>query len=130
MRNFSPSVSYTCNVFVKFKDQTHDCRSFTSWTFQPGNTPLAQVLEAEAAPYQRYLPPTPTPMTYLLTQAVGRIYMDNLDNVQSSWVLQGLKVGQLALNFGANDLGSIMMEMLFKRWYNVSSYNRRFYSVD
>jgi len=85
-------------------------RSFTSWTFQPGGTPLAKVLEAGIAPYQRHLPPTPTPFTYLLTQAVGRIYLDNLDNVQSSWVTQGLKVGQAALFFGANDMGSIMIE--------------------
>jgi cyclic dehypoxanthinyl futalosine synthase len=92
------------------QDETHGFRSFTSWTFQPGGTPLARVLEAGVAPYQRHLPPTPTPFTYLLTQAVGRIYLDNVDNVQSSWVTQGLKVGQAALLFGANDMGSIMIE--------------------
>jgi cyclic dehypoxanthinyl futalosine synthase len=92
------------------QDETGGFRSFTSWTFQPGGTPLARVLEAGVAPYQRHLPPTPTPFTYLLTQAVGRIYLDNLDNVQSSWVTQGLKVGQAALFFGANDMGSIMIE--------------------
>lgn len=92
------------------QDETGGFRSFTSWTFQPGGTPLSHVLDAGIAPYQRWLPPTPTPVTYLLTQAVGRIYLDNLDNVQSSWVTQGLKVGQAALMFGANDLGSIMIE--------------------
>lgn len=92
------------------QDESKGFRSFTSWTFQPGGTPLGQLLEAGAAPYQRHLPPTPTPFTYLLTQAVGRIYLDNLDNVQSSWVTQGLKVGQSALFFGANDMGSIMIE--------------------
>jgi cyclic dehypoxanthinyl futalosine synthase len=92
------------------QDETHGFRSFTSWTFQPGGTPLARILEAGVAPYQRHLPPTPTPFTYLLTQAVGRIYLDNVDNVQSSWVTQGLKVGQAALLFGANDMGSIMIE--------------------
>lgn len=94
----------------ELQDETGGFRSFTSWTFQPGGTPLARVLEAGAAPYQRHLPPRPTPFTYLLTQAVGRIYLDNLDNVQSSWVTQGLKVGQAALFFGANDMGSIMIE--------------------
>ncbi len=92
------------------QDESKGFRSFTSWTFQPGGTPLGKLLEAGAAPYQRHLPPTPTPFTYLLTQAVGRIYLDNLDNVQSSWVTQGLKVGQAALFFGANDMGSIMIE--------------------
>jgi cyclic dehypoxanthinyl futalosine synthase len=92
------------------QDETRGFRSFTSWTFQPGGTPLGKLLEAGAAPYQRHLPPTPTPFTYLLTQAVGRIYLDNLDHVQSSWVTQGLKVGQAALFFGADDMGSIMIE--------------------
>lgn len=92
------------------QDESQGFRSFTSWTFQPGGTPLGKLLDAGAAPYQRHLPPTPTPYTYLLTQAVGRIYLDNLDNVQSSWVTQGLKVGQAALLFGANDMGSIMIE--------------------
>ncbi|MCW2973090.1 MAG: Radical domain protein [Thermoleophilia bacterium] len=92
------------------QDETGGFRSFTSWTFQPGGTPLAKVIEAGVAPYQRHLPPPPTPFTYLLTQAVGRIFLDNVDNVQSSWVTQGLKVGQAALFFGANDMGSIMIE--------------------
>ncbi|MBC7461425.1 MAG: dehypoxanthine futalosine cyclase [Thermoleophilia bacterium] len=94
----------------ELQDETGGFRSFTSWTFQPGGTPLAQVIEAGVAPYQRHLPPPPTPFTYLLTQAVGRIFLDNVDNVQSSWVTQGLKVGQAALFFGANDMGSIMIE--------------------
>lgn len=92
------------------QDETAGFRSFTSWTFQPGGTPLAKVLETGIAPYQRHLPPAPTPFTYLLTQAVGRIFLDNVVNVQSSWVTQGMKVGQTALFFGANDMGSIMME--------------------
>lgn len=92
------------------QDEGKGFRAFTSWTFQPGGTPLGALLDAGAAPYQKHLPPTPTAFTYLLTQAVGRIYLDNLENVQSSWVTQGLKVGQTALMFGANDLGSIMIE--------------------
>ena len=44
------------------------------------------------------------------TQALSRIYLDNVPNIQSSWVTQGLEIGQVALKFGANDLGSIMIE--------------------
>ena len=47
---------------------------------------------------------------YLKTQAVARLYLDNFPNIQSSWVTQGLKIGQLALLFGANDMGSLMIE--------------------
>ena len=47
---------------------------------------------------------------YLKTQAVARLYLDNFQNIQSSWVTQGLKIGQLALLFGANDMGSLMIE--------------------
>jgi cyclic dehypoxanthinyl futalosine synthase len=47
---------------------------------------------------------------YLKTQAVSRLYLDNFMNIQSSWVTQGLKIGQLALLFGANDMGSLMIE--------------------
>ena len=52
----------------------------------------------------------PTSFDYLLTQAVSRIYLDNVDHIQSSWVTQGMKIGQVALEFGADDLGSIMIE--------------------
>jgi cyclic dehypoxanthinyl futalosine synthase len=47
---------------------------------------------------------------YLRTQAVSRLYLDNVPNIQSSWVTQGAKIGQLALYFGANDMGSLMIE--------------------
>jgi cyclic dehypoxanthinyl futalosine synthase len=47
---------------------------------------------------------------YLKTQAVARLYLDNFANIQSSWVTQGLKIGQLALVYGANDMGSLMIE--------------------
>ena len=52
----------------------------------------------------------PTSFDYLLTQAVSRIYLDNVDHIQSSWVTQGMKIGQVALEFGADDLGSVMIE--------------------
>jgi cyclic dehypoxanthinyl futalosine synthase len=48
-------------------------------------------------------------MSKLRTQAISRIYLDNIANVQSSWVTQGQEIGQIALHYGANDLGSIMI---------------------
>jgi cyclic dehypoxanthinyl futalosine synthase len=81
------------------QDEAPGFRAFISWTFQPDNTRLgAQVTE------------TPTSFDYLLTQAVSRIYLDNVDHIQSSWVTQGMKIGQVALHFGADDLGSVMLE--------------------
>lgn len=55
------------------------------------------------------LPPSGA-FEYLKTQAVSRLYLDNIPNVQSSWVTQGEKIGQIALRFGANDMGSLMIE--------------------
>jgi cyclic dehypoxanthinyl futalosine synthase len=81
------------------QDEHHGFRAFISWTFQPDHTRLgAQVSE------------TPTSFDYLLTQAVSRLYLDNFEHIQSSWVTQGLKIGQVALHFGADDMGSIMIE--------------------
>ena len=70
--------------------------AFIAWTFQPENT----VLKA----------PTVGAHEYLRMQALSRIYLDNIPNIQSSWVTQGQEVGQIALKYGANDLGSIMIE--------------------
>ncbi len=70
--------------------------AFICWTFQAEHTRLKA--------------PTVGAQEYLRTQALGRIYLDNFTNVQSSWVTQGLEIGQVALKFGANDLGSIMIE--------------------
>ena len=70
--------------------------AFICWTFQAGHTKLKG--------------PTVGAHEYLRTQALGRIYLDNFTNVQSSWVTQGQEIGQVALKFGANDLGSIMIE--------------------
>ena len=70
--------------------------AFIAWTFQPENT----VLRA----------PTVGAHEYLRMQALSRIYLDNVPSIQSSWVTQGQEVGQIALKFGANDLGSIMIE--------------------
>ena len=70
--------------------------AFIGWTFQAEHTKLKA--------------PTVGAHEYLRTQALSRIYLDNFENIQSSWVTQGLEIGQIALKYGANDLGSIMIE--------------------
>jgi cyclic dehypoxanthinyl futalosine synthase len=85
----------------ELQDEMHGFRAFISWTFQrDGNRLSDQVPEKTR----------PTSFDYLLTQAVSRIYLDNVDHIQSSWVTQGMKVGQVALGFGADDMGSVMIE--------------------
>ena len=78
------------------QDKSKGFTAFISWTFQPENTKLRA--------------PTVGGHEYLRTQALSRIYLDNFSNIQSSWVTQGLEIGQVALKYGANDLGSIMIE--------------------
>jgi cyclic dehypoxanthinyl futalosine synthase len=78
------------------QDKTGGFTAFIGWTFQPENTRLSG--------------PGAGAHEYLRTQALSRIYLDNFANVQSSWVTQGPDLGQVALAFGANDLGSIMIE--------------------
>ena len=70
--------------------------AFICWTFQPENT----VLKAQ----------TVGATEYLRTLAIARLFLDNFDNFQSSWVTQGPKIGQVSLEYGANDFGSVMME--------------------
>jgi cyclic dehypoxanthinyl futalosine synthase len=79
------------------QDETGGFTAFICWTFQPDHTAMKDTPPAGA-------------FDYLRTQAVARLYLDNISNIQSSWVTQGLKVGQLALWFGANDMGSLMIE--------------------
>jgi cyclic dehypoxanthinyl futalosine synthase len=81
----------------QLQDETRGFTAFICWTFQPDNTDMADI------------PPAGS-FDYLKTQAVARLYLDNFPNIQSSWVTQGLKMGQLALLFGANDMGSLMIE--------------------
>ncbi|HVM62161.1 MAG TPA: cyclic dehypoxanthinyl futalosine synthase [Verrucomicrobiae bacterium] len=78
------------------QDRTHGFTAFICWTFQRENTRLKV--------------PSVGSHEYLRTQALARIVLDNFDNVQSSWVTQGPQIGQIALKFGANDFGSVMME--------------------
>lgn len=70
--------------------------AFIAWTYKAGNTALGGA-EASSAEYLR-------------TQAIARLFMDNIPNIQSSWVTQGKEIGQVALRFGANDMGSTMIE--------------------
>ena len=81
----------------RLQDETGGFTAFICWTFQPEHTAMADVPPAGA-------------FEYLRTQAISRLYLDNIRNIQSSWVTQGPKVGQLALFFGANDMGSLMIE--------------------
>jgi cyclic dehypoxanthinyl futalosine synthase len=85
----------------ELQDETRGFRAFISWTFQDDGNRLGHKVPRESMP---------TSFDYLLTQAVSRIYLDNVDHIQSSWVTQGLKIGQVALGFGADDLGSVMIE--------------------
>ena len=83
------------------QDETRGFRSFTSSTYQSQGNRLASLAPQSARP---------TTFAYRLTQPALRIYLDNVDHIQSSWVTQGLKVGQVALEFGADDMGSVMIE--------------------
>ncbi|GBD35694.1 Cyclic dehypoxanthine futalosine synthase [bacterium HR36] len=87
----------TLEQLRQLQDETGGFTAFICWTFQPENTDLAHIPPAGA-------------FEYLKTQAVSRLYLDNIPNIQSSWVTQGPKIGQLALLFGANDMGSLMIE--------------------
>jgi cyclic dehypoxanthinyl futalosine synthase len=81
----------------QLQDETGGFTAFISWTFQPDHTDMADVPPAGA-------------FEYLKNQAISRLYLDNIPNIQSSWVTQGPKIGQIALFFGANDMGSLMIE--------------------
>jgi cyclic dehypoxanthinyl futalosine synthase len=78
------------------QDETRGFTAFITWSYQPSNTELGG---SEA-----------TGIDYLRTLAIARLVLDNFDNLQASWVTQGGKVGQLSLAFGANDMGSVMIE--------------------
>ncbi len=80
----------------ELQDETGGFTAFITWSYQPQHTELGG---AEA-----------TGVDYLRTLAIARLVLDNFDNLQASWVTQGGKVGQLSLAFGANDMGSVMIE--------------------
>ena len=81
------------------QDETGGFRAFIPWSFQSGRTEL-----------RGHRPRRPPAVEYLMTLAVSRLYLDNVPHIQASWVTQGLKIGQVALRFGADDLGSTMIE--------------------
>jgi cyclic dehypoxanthinyl futalosine synthase len=80
----------------ELQDDTGGFTAFITWSYQSSNTLLGG---SEA-----------TGVDYLRTLAIARLVLDNFDNIQASWVTQGGKVGQLSLAFGANDMGSVMIE--------------------
>ncbi|HXY06675.1 MAG TPA: cyclic dehypoxanthinyl futalosine synthase [Terriglobales bacterium] len=83
----------------ELQEETGGFTAFIPWTFQPAHTALGGRHWDEA-----------TAVEYLKTLAISRLYLSNFENVQSSWVTQGLKVCQLGLQFGGNDVGSVMLE--------------------
>ena len=80
----------------RLQEETGGFRAFITWTFQPGNTALGGEKTSS--------------WDYMRTLALTRLYMDNVAHIQGSWVTQGERIGQLTLGFGADDLGSIMLE--------------------
>lgn len=80
----------------ELQDETGGFTAFIAWTFQPKNTPYKDKFCGA--------------FEYLKTVAIARLYLDNFDNLQASWVTQGDKIAQLSLVFGVNDLGSLMLE--------------------
>ena len=81
------------------QDETGGFTAFIPWTFQRENTALGRKIKEEL-----------TGMDYLRMLAVSRLFLDNVDHIQSSWLTQGLRLGQVALRCGADDMGSIMIE--------------------
>jgi cyclic dehypoxanthinyl futalosine synthase len=81
------------------QDETGGFTAFIPWTFQRENTALGRKITEE-----------PTGIDYLKMVSVSRLFLDNVQHIQSSWLTQGLRLGQTALRFGADDMGSIMIE--------------------
>ena len=95
-------LEHRVNHFQRIYDLQEETGGFTAfipWTFQPENTALGGRGWDEA-----------TAVEYLKTLAISRVFLSNIENVQSSWVTQGLKVCQIGLRFGGNDVGSVMIE--------------------
>ncbi len=97
----------------ELQDRTGGFTAFIPWSFQPGNTDLSRGgvtphLQDSAFGQGGIYPATA--VDYLRVLALSRVYLDNVENIQASWVTQGLKLAQVALRFGANDFGSTMIE--------------------
>jgi cyclic dehypoxanthinyl futalosine synthase len=82
----------------RLQEETGGFTAFIPWIFAPENTPLGKKV------------PEATAVDYLKTLAISRMYLDNIDHIQSSWLTPGIKVCQLGLQFGADDVGSILIE--------------------
>ena len=96
------TVEHRVNHFEqvrRLQEETGGFTAFIPWSFQPNNTALGGRGWDEA-----------TAVEYLKVLAISRLYLSNIENVQSSWVTQGLKVLQMGLRFGGNDVGSVMLE--------------------
>ncbi|SMP15750.1 cyclic dehypoxanthinyl futalosine synthase [Desulfurobacterium pacificum] len=87
------------NVLRELQDRTGGFTAFIPWSYQPDNTELGKEVREKSSGEK-----------YLRVLAVARVFLDNFDNVQASWVTQGGKMAQVALKFGANDFGSLMIE--------------------
>jgi cyclic dehypoxanthinyl futalosine synthase len=107
------------DVIRNLQDKTGGFTAFIPWSFQPGNTELAsqksevrsKKSEKDSSLVTRHSSLNiATAVDYLRVLAVSRVYLDNIKNIQASWVTQGLKMAQVALRFGANDFGSTMIE--------------------
>jgi cyclic dehypoxanthinyl futalosine synthase len=93
----------------KLQDKTGGFTAFIPWSFQPGNTEISRGVSRYVRTSGDIFHPA-TGVEYLRVLALSRIYLDNVTNIQASWVTQGLKMAQVALRFGANDFGSTMLE--------------------
>jgi cyclic dehypoxanthinyl futalosine synthase len=82
----------------RLQEETGGFTAFIPWIFAPENTPLGKKV------------PEATAVDYLKTLAISRIYLDNIDHIQSSWLTPGIKICQIGLQFGADDVGSILIE--------------------
>ena len=90
------------------QDETGGFTAFICWTHQPPHEAPWYDNRKDGVDMSKM--PEAGAFEYLKTQAIGRLYLDNIPNIQSSWVTQGEKIGQIALSFGANDMGSLMIE--------------------
>ncbi len=102
MFGIGDTVEHRVNHLQKIRDlqdRTGGFTAFISWTFQRENTAFGRKITEE-----------PTGIDYLKMLAVGRLFLDNVQHMQASWLTQGIKLGQVALRFGADDMGSIMIE--------------------
>ncbi len=95
--NFQHRVNHFERV-RRLQEETGGFTAFIPWIFAPENTPLGKKV------------PEATAVDYLKTLAISRMYLDNIDHIQSSWLTPGIKICQLGLQFGADDVGSILIE--------------------